>query len=303
MNVKLKGPSGKGKKSIFAFLLLLVLSQVYGQEGIRFDVSASVDWLSARLNAQAGFDLAQAGIRLPAGRLMGEEILNEAYPRLLRPYLLSLRVDSDTTIRDLIERGELSLEDLDTLSLGAGKTPPSLSVDLSGMIGRYTVLMEKISALLTRHRRAIEPARPLHPAQTADYTGIIIIANEELPIHGRAVRALPEPCLFPKIWDTNMNLVYERQMKDPAAKEGALMIRYAETESIFRPTPSGLEGELAALLGPRPLRVLAREVFGSSPTDPVIDREDALKILSGENNRRLLYEGRVVLVLNGEKLK
>jgi hypothetical protein len=35
----------------------------------------------------------------------------------------------------------------------------------------------------------------------------------------------------------------------------------------------------------------------------VIDREDALKILSSENNRRLLMEGRVALVLNETKLK
>jgi hypothetical protein len=56
-------------------------------------------------------------------------------------------------------------------------------------------------------------------------------------------------------------------------------------------------------VGSNPLRILAREVFGLNPTDPVIDREDALKILSSENNRRLLREGRVVLVLNETKLK
>jgi hypothetical protein len=56
-------------------------------------------------------------------------------------------------------------------------------------------------------------------------------------------------------------------------------------------------------VGSNPLRIIARGVFGIDPTDPVIDRDDALLILSTENNRRLLREGRVVLVLNEGKLK
>ena len=264
------------KKSPFAAFLFLVIFafSVWGQE-IRFDVSASVDWRRAELFAQTSFDLAQAGLRLPSGRLIGEEILQRACPQLLRPYILSLRVDSSSTIGTLVDRGELSLEDLDSLSLEARKNPPSLSADLTGMIGRYTVYMEGISGLLNRHSRAVEPVRPLLPVQTVQYTGIIIVADGELPIRGRNAGALVEPCLFPKIWDTNMNLVYERSMIEPS-KASALIVRYVAPESIFRPTPSGLEGELAAFLGPRPLRIIAREVFGIYPTDPVIDRDDAL---------------------------
>ena len=241
MNVRLKRPATKGKKTLIVLLLMAALSQAYGQEGqVPFDVSASIDWQRAQINTQASFDLAQAGLRLPSGRLMGEEILNEAYPRLLRPYLLSLRVDSNATIGNLVDRGDLALKELDTLCLGAKKTPPSLTADLAGMIGRYTLLMGQISAALTRHRQAIKPARPLLPAQTADYTGIIIIADKELPIHGRNTRALVEPCLFPKIWDTNMNLIYERNMNEPRRTGEVFMVRYAVTEDIFRPTPSGL---------------------------------------------------------------
>ena len=291
-----------------AFTLLFAAFVFFGasipasaqESSVRFDVSASLDWLGGQINGQASFNLAQAGLRLPAGRLTGEEILLSSYPRLLRPYLLSLRVDSNSTIGDMIENRELSLETLEALSLAARRTPPSLSADLSGMIGRYTIFMEAISGSLIRHRRALEPPRPLLPAQVADYTGIIIIADEELPVHGRNTLALLEPCLFPKIWDTNMNLVYERQMMDPTRQ--ALMVRYAVRDSIFRPTPSGLEGDLAGLLGPRPLHIIARQAFGIYPTDPVIDRDDALGILSSENNRRLLREGRVALVLNQAKL-
>jgi hypothetical protein len=292
------------KKNLKPLLTItLFLLAAWGLEAqVRFDVSSSINWTSRELDTKASFDLALAGIRLPTGRSMGEEILRQAYTRLVRTNLLPIRVDSTSTLQDLVDRGEISMEELDLICREAEKTPPSLSTDLSQMTGRYKVFMEKISARLLSHRRAIEPARPLIPVRAAEYTGIIIIAYEELPIHGRRSQAFLIPCLFPKIWDTNMELVYERNMFDPGIKEESLMVHYTTTENIFQPTPSGLEGELADLVGPNPLRIFAREVFGINPTDPVIDREDALKILSTENNRRLLRDGKVVLVLNEKTL-
>ena len=276
----------------------------YGEESLNlFDVSCSIDWVRGELIAQANYDLVQAGIRLLTGRFLAEETLREAYPQLLRPYLLSIRVDSNSTIEKLVEQGELSLEDLDNLCREAGVITPNLSSDLRRMTGLFTLPTGKIGALLARQSRPMAPSSPLIPVQTADYTGIIIIADRELPIRGRRAEALVEPCLFPKIWDTNMNLIYDKAMVERSRQENNLMIRYAASESIFRPTPSGLEGELAGLVGPNPLRIIAREVFGIFPTDTVIDRQDALKILSSENNRRLLLEGRVIFVLNERMLK
>ena len=289
-------------RSTFVLLAALFLATgLWGQnDQFPFKTAASLDWIGEKLSAEASFDMAQAGIKLPAGRLLGEETLNEAYPRLLRPYLLSLQVDSNSTIKTLMDNGELSLEDIDKFYVEAEKIPPSLSSDLARMTGRYTVLLEKVSNFLGRNRRAFEPQKPLRQIQTSNYTGIIIIASDELPVHGRRTRAIAEPCLFPKIWDTDMNLVYEHAFFE---KRNGLMVRYAVQENIFRPTPSGLDGELAALVGANPLRIIAREVFGVNPTDPVIDREDALKILSSENNHRLLSEGRVVLVLSNTALQ
>jgi hypothetical protein len=285
---------------VFGFFIIFAWGQ---EDRVDFDVSHSIDWIRGELSSQVSFDLAQAGIRLPTGRFLGEDTLREAYPGLLRPCLLSLRLDSNSTISDMVDQGEITLEELDALSLEAKKIPPYLSPELTRMAGSYTVLFKKIAALFTRHRRATEPARPLIPVPTADYTGIIIIADRVLPVHGRKVQVMLEPCLFPKIWDTTMDLVYEKNMFDPGMKEERRMTLYSTSENIFRATPSGLDGGFAALLGPNPLRILASGIFGISPTDPIIDREDALKILSSENNRRLLREGRVLLVLNEEMLR
>ena len=285
-----------------AFVLFFSLSLpafgrevVRGEAAVNFDISTIVDWRSNEISAQTSFNLAQAGLRLPTGRLRAEEMLQRAWPRLFRDRLLSIRVDSGTTLVDLLQSGELSLQNIDAISLGARQTAPSLSPNMANMIGRYTLPMENISRLLLTHGRPAEVEAPLIPVATSDYTGIIIIADRQLPVRGRHGTALTAPALFPRIWDTNMNLIFDRTMLTPGQTR---VVRYTASENIFRPTPSGLEGELAALAGPRPLRIFAREVFGIYTTDPVIDRQDALRILSSANNRRLLREGRVIIVLD-----
>jgi hypothetical protein len=111
------------------------------------------------------------------------------------------------------------------------------------------------------------------------------------------------PCLFPKVWDTDMNLIYDRNMLNTDTARSVGMARYVTEDSVFRPTPSGLSPELAALVGSKPLRIIARGAYGIRPTDPIIAREDALTILSSEDNLRLLREGRVALMLSAEVLR
>jgi hypothetical protein len=142
--------------------------------------------------------------------------------------------------------------------------------------------------------------RTLTPVSTAQYTGIIIIATESLPIHGMRSSALAVPCLFPKIWDTNMNLIFERAMLET---QNTVMVRYAPQASIFQQNPSGLTPELAEVVGDRPFRIFARGVFGINPTDLIIDQRDAMQIISSEANRRLLSQGRVAVILDDSVLR
>jgi hypothetical protein len=282
---------------VWAFLLF---SCAVSWAQARIDIAGAVEWDKMEINAAVSLDLASANIKLPTGRTQAESLIAAEYLRLIRPGILNLQVDSSSTITNLIDRGEFSLLRAENLALGARMVPPSLSPDLSTLSAAYSVSLAGVSADLIRHRRPAEIPRTLTPVPAPAYTGIIIIADGELPVHGKNSAALPVPCLFPKIWDTEMNLIYERNMLEP---RNGIMVRYVPADSIFRPTPSGLAPEIAGLAGPNPLRILARGVFGERPTDPIIDRADALLIISSEENRRLLREGRVVMVLDSPVLK
>jgi hypothetical protein len=289
------------KRGCITGILVWITVAVTGQTKI--DISGIIEWERMELNAAVTLNLASAGIKLPAGRSQAEELINIEYVNLILPYILAIPINSSDTIENLISRGEFPLRLPSFIADTARKIPPALSTDLSSLSVSYTIDLTNISSRIVRHSRAMELPRPLTPVPAAEYTGIIIIASEKLPIHGGNSAALTEPCIFPKVWDTDMNLIYNRNILDPNNSEKIVPVMYVSEASVFRPTPSGLSPELAGLVGTNPLRIIARGVFGIRPTDPVIDREDALIILSSEANRRLLREGRVAFALNEKTLK
>jgi len=266
----------------------------------KIEITGLVEWDTLEIKAAVSLDLASAGVRLPAGRSQGEVLLSEGYLRLMRPGILELQVDSSSTIADLINRDEFSLTEVEGLALAARSLPPALSRDMLKMSASYTVSISGVSAVFLRHSRSAPVARTLNPISTARYTGIIIIAPESLPVYGMRSADLAIPCLFPKIWDSEMNLIYERNMLQPGI---STMVRYSPPAGIFQNNPSGLSPELQAVVGDRPLRIFASGVFGIKPTDLIIDRSDALLIISSDENRRLLSEGKVAIILNESVLK
>jgi hypothetical protein len=282
-------------------LFLLVCAAARGQAEI--GMSGVLEWEKPGIEISVSLNLASAGIRLPAGRGAGETLIADEYLRLTGPVLLSVPVDSSSTLGDLIERGDYSLDQAERLALTARVTPPALSPDMTRMGAVYSLDLTKLAAALTRHTRPAEIPRTPSPVPAPAYTGIVIIAPDELPVHGRQGSALLLPCLFPRIRDSGMNVIYERNMLDPRIAADRPMVRYVPADHIFRPGPSGLSPELTALVGSRPLRIFARSVFGIRPTDPVIDREDSLIIISSEENRRLLREGKVAVVLDESVLR
>jgi hypothetical protein len=285
---------------IFVWVFGLAVLVAAGAQSPAAGISGALEWEKMEISAQVSLNLKSAGLRLPTGRTEAEELIDEEYLALVRPLILSIPVDSSGTLADRLAAGEFSLQRAESRALSARTVPPAMSGDMENMRASYTVSLEEFSSEFIKNRRPAGPRRVLAAPPAAAYTGIIIIATGELPLHGTKRSAPVLPCLFPKIWDSDMNLIYDRDMLGPGEN---LMARYAAEDSIFRQSPSGLSPEIAALAGDRPLRILARGVYGKRPTDPVIDANDALTIISSEENRDLLRQGKVVIILDKAALK
>jgi len=280
--------------------LLIFFTAVGVFADAKLGIQGAVEWDTLRIKAVVSLDLASAGVKLPSGRIQGESLLYSKYLSLILPSILELQVDSSSTIGDLVSRGEFSLPEVEAIALEAQSIPVALSPQLINMSVSYDMNISGISSAFIRHKRPSPVMRTLNPVSSAQYTGIVIIADGELPIHGMKGESLTVPCLFPKIWDNDMNLVYERNMLET---QSTSMVSYAPLQSIFQRNPSGLSAELIARVGERPLRIFASGVFGIKPTDLIIDRNDAMLIISSDENRRLLSEGKVAIILNDSVLR
>ncbi|MDR2596283.1 MAG: polymerase [Treponema sp.] len=281
-------------------LLLIVFTVSTAFADTKMDITGTLEWDAMQITAIVSLDLASSGIKLPAGRIQGESLLNESCLKLIQPGILDLQVDSSSTISDIIDKGEFSLPEIEALVLNAISPPPSLSPDMLKMTTSYTIPLSGVSSVILRHSRPKQVARTLTPVSAAQYTGIVIIASESLPVYGMRNTAIAVPCLFPKIWDSEMNLIYERNMLE---SRNISMAHYSPLQGVFQKNPSGLSAELQAVVGEKPLKIFASGVFGIKPTDLIIDKNDAILIISSEENRRLLSQGKVAIILDESVLK
>jgi hypothetical protein len=282
-----------------AVALLLPASRASAEASTEAPASPSVykthvriDWKERVLKLDVELDLAAAGLRMPEGRLDAERMLDRDIGGLEKDAVFAIQVDSHRTIGDAIEDGSFETDRLIEL-VGIIRTETSsFSKDMRFFRATYALGLESLSSLFLNGGRPTPVRAPLEEKNGRAYSGIVIYAKGSLPVHGEGVEDKAKPCLFPRIYDSDMNLIFDKGIVAPAvlAQDGPSggVLGYA----------AGLGVEAETRVGGDPLRVIAKELFGDDRTDYIISREDALRILSGESNRELLRQGKVLVVLD-----
>jgi hypothetical protein len=253
-----------------------------------YAVESLLDWERLALTLRIRLDLMAAGLRLPAGRLEAERMIDRDLPNLAKEAIFALAVDSRRDVADTVADGSLDVNDLLALSKSARRVEASLSRDMRSFEAVFEFSVLDISSLYIRHSAAIPLEEPLAWAPSRPYTGLVIYAKGELPVHGEKVRDRLKPCLFARIYDEDMNPILDRNVVDPSALR-------AGGELAYTSAPSGAVGSRA---GDDPARIIAIGLFGENRTDIVISREDARRFLSRPENREALRQGRVLVVFD-----
>ena len=278
-------------KKIFSCLLLLFsLFSVFSQT---ISSTSTVDWTTTDFNSEVMLDIEASGIKIPSGRTAAITKIDMNLPSLEKDPLLSLFADSANTIGDMVLQNAVTFEDISEVMSTGDKKPGILSSDMKKMYLNHSFSLTDISSLLIKHNSPYTPNIPIDTVSSRAYTGIIIDARGILAVQGEFVKSEAYPCLFPKIWDETMDLLYEKNMADSNVAKSTGIISYAwsDDETLYQDR-----------VGKDPLRISARKVFGANRTDPVISRKDALKILSVPENLQLLKEGKIVILLDKDNL-
>ena len=279
------------------YALLLMAAVFLGKaraDDLALSAENMIDWQERRIDTRATLDARASGIILPEGRETASALIHDNLPGLASLGLFSVLVDSSTTLGSAVREGDVSLNEALSLIDGAERSPLWFSRDLRRGSVSATIRLSKLDELFVRHNSAYRPKTPLETIATRTYTGIVIDARGQLPIHGEFTESRLYPSLFPKVWSSEMRRVYERNMVRPETARREGIVAYATSPD---------DESCTARAGDDPLYIRAAGVYGIFRTDPVIARRDYLRIFSDEGNLRLLEQGKVVILCDEDVIR
>lgn len=279
-------------------LALVAFSAVISSAFAQFDNStlsstSKVDWTNKKFTSRISMDIEKAGITLPEGRISAESLIKIKTPSLLKDPVLSLFVDSAYLLGDMVLTDVITLEQVTNIVEQARQTPALFSADGKACNATNTIDMENIGRLLVKHKYPYTPEEPIEIVTSRSYTGIIIDARGALPVHGEYVSSEVYPAFFPTLWDEEMNIIYEKNIADKnvVQNQGLVCYNWQDNFELYEDR-----------VGTDPLYIKASKVYGRNRTDPIIRRKDSLKIITVEENRKLLREGKIVILLDKKNL-
>lgn len=282
------------KLRTFFILFFVPLSFSIFANDVEILSSSKINWETKTFSSTLTLDFNKANLKMPADRSVATDKMMLQLPRLIKDALLSTAVNSTTHLGDLILQNNLTFDSIRKI-IDAGKNSPSyFSPNKTEILFGHSFDLNLVSALLVQHKHTNRPIQPIEHVATRDYTGIIIDARGILPIHGVFASSALEPCLFPQIWDDQMELLYDKNMVDPAIVKEQGLVQFCKGDNA---------SHYAHRVGDDPLKIVARGVYGIYPTDPIIARNDALKILCSPHNIDLLRQGKVVILIDDNKVQ
>ena len=287
-------------------IILLILAQVAmvcAQEPVSEDgqsIMSAVDWESGTLVVTVTRAVPKDVMNLPAATTRVRNQIEQDSVGILVTELRKLTHDSLRTLNERILEDEALIRDVVAAASSARMTDARATPDLQEVAVAFAVdLHSDLMGALIRHDRPIPLTPLLGWMPTADYTGIVIYAADRLPVHGTDRQAYVQPALFPGIYAMTPSgngitrvMEVDHVSADHVSRWGPVLYSFDVNDATF-----------TERAGARPLRIIAYKAFGRYPTDVVINTDDALQILASENNRSLIAEGRVVIVLNREQVQ
>lgn len=251
-------------------------------------LALSVDWEGRTVTIEITEPIPEANRNFPAARYRSEREIEARLPDYLRTALSGFTVTSRETAAEIVQRSPALMYELERLSTRAVKEWSRLTRDFSSISMRYSLpIHPELASLFVNHSRTYTPPRLLEYVPTAEYTGIVIYAKGLYPVRGESVSARLRPCLLPRIYDSEMNLLLSEGMVEPGllTRSGLVSYSFSADESV-----------IARTAGHRPLYLIAQEIFGVYRSDLVIPAADAAKILADERNRNLLTSGKILVI-------
>jgi hypothetical protein len=284
---------------VIAVLLITTPAQTVGA-GPRVDdsVASHIDWSTGTLHVTVVRPIDTESTRSPASISQTQRAIRRDAPRILFPIFAGIQLDSLHTVGSLAAGHDGLIAGLERAALRALAVDASASRDLAAARVTFSIdLYRDLAPELVFHTRPASIETPLGWVPHTEYTGILIYAADSLPLFGTGETVRLQPALFPAVhYLTSGDGLLYRLAGSAHIDPGHLVSR---GPAAYTTDPEA--AEVRARIGEMPLRILAVAAFGSQPVDIVIAEHDARQIMASANNRSLLRDGRVVIVVDAAR--
>ncbi|MBN1106833.1 MAG: hypothetical protein JXL84_25750 [Deltaproteobacteria bacterium] len=244
--------------------------------------SGKIDWLHGVAETTVTTMLSAKHLRSDRARAKAANEALESARQSLLDLVGRIKIDSRTSIKDLLSRAETLRDRLQELVRnlpvqgihyrGKGRVDLSLAIPLSGALSEL---------VLPQDIRTIDSVyQPRIPTQATDqeFTGLVV----DCP--GVSAR----PAMVPKIFDEDGQLVYGAPY---ISREYAVKLGVA---GYFRDVQAAQSDER---VGPKPLTVKGIKTAATGPSDLTISNSDAARIRGTASNLKWLQRCKVLIVL------
>lgn len=255
-------------------------------------IESSLDWDSSVIIFDLQTPLPEDEMN-PSHRYQAEQYIESKAPEMITEELGQIYIDSRFTMADILYSDPLFYKQIEDGVAALNKTFSRSTSDMKFFTVRYTLpVYPTLIELFDRdnNRIAIDFFRPLE-YRREEFTGIIIYARDEYPIHGENRQAFLKPALFPRILNPQLETVYDREMVEEEALLTSGMVHYSTNANLDR-------NEIRKWVGSKPLQISARNIYGKLRTDIILSEEDCRLILANEEDNRILQQGKVLILLS-----
>jgi hypothetical protein len=277
-------------KRIVPILLFLFSLSLFAEETPV--VEYNEDWLKGEIIFDISVNL-PTGEMKPTNRFVAEQNIESHASGLITEALKNLLVDSWSDLGSLYYNDPLFYSKLEKLISDQNKIFSKSTPDMKKFIIRYRLsFFPDLISLFLFHDRPVTPDQLTTMKRTEEeFSGLVIYAASPVLTHGTDENALLKPALFPRVYDENMNLIFDKTYVKPESLKQWGMVQYSnEIPDSFL--------ETRERIGMKPLKISLREIYGKNDCDLIISQEDGSRILSSTEISDWLREGRILIIID-----
>ena len=267
-------------------LLFIILTTVPQALFSEITIQSTIDWSTGRFELTASKPL-DPGMS-PSDHPQALKALERELPPLVITELGRLEWNRQGTLEEQLESNPSLRTYTESITGKLHLEWSRLSDDRKSIEASYSLELEEVlSEIIPSSAYEELSEKPIGwiPVPEDDWTGILIYVPNNLPVRGTDMTANVRPALFARVLSDSIEVLADPGM----GNRKLLSYRLIEDREEAEP-----------LIGRRPYRVMARELYGEYPCDIILSNEDTRRILAADSGRNALFEGRIVILFNSE---